>query len=219
MLAETHPPGTATPTSGGLRGPPRAEGRTDMWVGLQEWLVREGAVPQMHVGQRLHDVAVRANCWSVHDAADEETGVDPAGAGEASILPHSDVTGAVDWVEPVHGPYEAVAATLRVGDVRLLVQGPATAMLGVDVGARVTLHCSLSIVPDQEWETSRMPDVRRSWTVHGIRQSHWTKRRAHDRTGPPTEVLEETEITGPLPGTGPLGQGARPEMYLLRLAP
>lgn len=190
-----------------------------MWVCLQEWLVRDGAVTELRVGQRLHDVGIRANCWSVRDGADEDSIVDLDGSDATTILPSSDVTGTVEWVEPSTVPFEApVVTTLRVGDVTLLALGPATELAGVDVGARLTVHCSLSVVPDFEW-ASAMPDVRRTWTVHGIRQAHWKTVTDRQHLDGPAEVLEETEIAAIQPWSDEPGRGPRPAMYQLRLAP
>jgi hypothetical protein len=197
----------------------RRKAGADLWVSLKDWLVRDGAVPALEVGQRLHGTTVRADCWSVHDGGDDDAVVDSVGDGVATVLPCSDVTGTVQWVQPSAGPYEGpVVTTLRVGDATLLMLGPPTELGGVDVGTRLTARCSLSIMHDHEWDTSAMPHVHGTWAVRGIRRSHWTTAPGRGDTGP-LDVLEEAEISGLQPWMDGEWWDPRPGMFRLRLAP
>jgi hypothetical protein len=193
--------------------------RFDVWVCLREWLVGDGVIDGLSLGQHLHRVGVRANCWSARWGAGEDRVVDSAASGDTDVLPRSEVTGTVEWVQPRTSPYEApVTLTLRVGDVRLLTLGPATELTAVDVGARVTLDCSLTVIADDEWGASALPDVRRSWAVRALRRCHWTAPSNRTSANPP-ELLEQTAVTEVAPWPEGPFRGPKPAMYRLQLAP
>jgi hypothetical protein len=141
-----------------------------VWTHLAPWLVKTGEVPQLEVGDTLHEVGLRASCWSLTGAnvapgVAERPGDDPA--GDAS--PHYDVTGSVEWV----GPSDSVV--LRADDLRVLAAprtDHGTSFVLPEVGSTVTVVAILEVMGLYDASAAEAPDVRLDWLVGAIKVEH-----------------------------------------------
>ena len=89
----------------------------DVWAHLQNWIVQDGEIPELHTGSTLHDHAVRASCWSIRETPAQEgvkelPGPDPSGDN----APHYELTGTVEWGQ------EPSSVLLRAGGFRVLAE-------------------------------------------------------------------------------------------------
>lgn len=150
-----------------------------MWTYLPTWLIHGGQVPELHIGQVLPGVGLRASCWSLRTST--------AADGVSDLLvPDSDgdrtaaysLTGTVDESNPV---------LLRVDDFQVVAEpntfrkviDPISGGYGLvdnspdfppDAGTRVSVVCNLAVMRSDEWDD--YPDVRRDWHVAGLRIEH-----------------------------------------------
>lgn len=138
-------------------------------VSLKNWLVQEGEVPEPEVGQVLPGIGLRAECWNVRTSTGRDAVVDLDQSRIFMSPTPTEVTGMVTWVRSACGAYESpLEVILHLQEFSFAALGPPTELANVDVGARITVECRLSAMPDFEWEAFALPDVRRDWTVTGI---------------------------------------------------
>jgi hypothetical protein len=187
-----------------------------VWTYLDVWLVQTGEIPQLAVGDTLEALAVRA-MWSTIDPTEMDEGVSET---SASALPGEDaprhlLVGTVTWRRPPR------VLAVRVGSFEVLAEpcvGGAEARLP-EVGQRVAMDVSAYAVPDYEIEADDLPDVRRDWSVRGLRVEHreLVSSAAHPGSSEPGRVLKVVQIPHMLRwADAPRGTHAG---YLLDLAP
>jgi hypothetical protein len=157
----------------------------DVWVYVAVWAVQTGEVEQLHVGDVVEQLGVRATFWTLEqtdlgDGVVELLGPDPS--GDAS--PHYRVVGTVAWTREPHtlvvsvGTFEVLAEPQAIGPPDSW--GPDGAPLepvfpyvGLPaVGDRVALVATLSSILDYEPDAFGYPDVSADWSVRGLRVEH-----------------------------------------------
>lgn len=151
-----------------------------MWAHLQNWIVQDGEIPELHIGSTLRDHAVRASCWSIRASSGPEgltelEGPDPSGHS----APHYEVTGTVAWGQ------QPSSVLLRVGGFHVLAepitirQVPGTShetyalerfspdFFVPSLGATASVECRLEVMADYETDDAfGYPDLlRRDWVV------------------------------------------------------
>jgi hypothetical protein len=186
-----------------------------VWTYLDVWLVQTGEIPQLAVGDTLAGLAVRA-VWSTIETTEEDEG---AVAAPASPLddesPRHRLVGTVTWRR------EPALLAVRVGAFEVLAEPRAEATTArlPDVGERVAMEVSVYAVPDYEIEADDLPDVRRDWSVRGLRVEHreLVSSMTHPGSTEPGRIVKVVEIPHMLRwADAPRGAHAG---YLLDLAP
>lgn len=165
----------------------RADRHTDgVWAHLQNWIVQDGEIPELHLGSTLHDRGLRASCWSIEESRAPEgctelAGPDPSGDG----APHYELTGTVEWGR------EPSSVLLRVGNFRVLTEpGSFRRVPGTPAeefalerfspdffvpapGTRVTVVCRLEVLAGYETDDEfGVFDIRRDWVVRRLKLQH-----------------------------------------------
>jgi hypothetical protein len=157
-----------------------------VWAHLQNWIVQDGEIPELHSGSTLHDQGLRASCWSIEESQAPEgytelAGPDPSG----DRAPHYELIGTVEWGQ------EPSSVALRVGDFRVLAepasfrQVPGTSpeqfvlerfssdFVVPPVGTRASIVCKLEVLADYETDDEfGIPDIRRDWVVRHLKLQH-----------------------------------------------
>lgn len=151
-----------------------------MWVYVENWLVQDGEIPELRVGDTLRDAALRAACLSLREAGEgvREGVVERPQTNTSSGRVSYQVTGTA---EALPRPDQVV---LRVGERRLLaepgtvrrVPGASPSDWGLEryspdfvvppVGGRVTAVCTWEVLAAYEigpWQ------LRADWRVRGLR--------------------------------------------------
>ena len=157
-----------------------------MWAHLQNWIVQDGEIPELHTGSTLHDHAVRASCSSIRESPGPE-GVTQVPRPDTSgdNAPHYELTGTVE------GGEEPSSVLLRVGGFRVLAEPisirlvPGTSSENYVLerfspdffvpaaGTRVAVVCRLEVMADHETEDAfGVPDLRRDWVVRHLKIQH-----------------------------------------------
>jgi hypothetical protein len=156
-----------------------------VWVYVAVWAVQTGEVEQLHVGDTVEQLGVRATFWTL-EPTDQSEGVAellaPDPSGDAS--PHYRIVGTVVWTREPH------TLVVSVGSLHLLAEpkpvatddsfglhAPPLEPLFPDVGLpavgdRVALVATLSSILDYEPDAFDHPDVSSDWTVRGLRVEH-----------------------------------------------
>lgn len=173
-----------------------------MWAFLPSWLVEDGEIPELRVGQELSHVGLRASCWSIrHSNAPEGVrelpGPDPD--GERAV--HYELTGTVQWSRAPG------SALLRIGDLEVLaepttfreVPGSTSSDFALEpfspdfpiptTGRRVSVVGRLQVMADYEWDDFGFPDTRRDWEVVAVRVEHRAWMRNAAGVGTPGAVV------------------------------
>jgi hypothetical protein len=174
-----------------------------MWVYLETWMVKDGALPELARAAHLRGVGLRADCHNVAPVRTATDGiakfVDPGGE-QGSGSYRYELTGmagpATDvWSGQGHVGSEFVITT---GDQAFLARttGPASE---VAAGSRVTAQCTLNVVADYEWDAFYLPDLRTDWYVRRLKIEHRQIEYAPAgpggaRVGYPGKVLRAFEI-------------------------
>lgn len=168
-----------------------------VWATLETWLLGDGDVAELAVGDALPDVGLRLNCSTMGPA----TGESVVGALELS----DPLTGTALY--RLRGTCRAVARTqqsalLELADAAIVVEPadvrPAPGsidpgglerysddFLPPEVGRAAQAQGWLDVVPSHEWDDFELPDARRDWVLAGIllvrhemvaerRDSQWT---------------------------------------------
>jgi hypothetical protein len=136
-----------------------------MWVYLSPWLVQDGELPEFESGETLIDYGVRASGWLL-DVAPEADGLrrhegpDPDGF-ETVVY---ELSGKLTWVRP-----ETSEATIRSAGIDYLTRLTDRDWSAITVGGSVRVLCGLAVVPDYEWLSFGLPNVRRDWAINEIR--------------------------------------------------
>ena len=147
-----------------------------MWVYLETWMVKDGALPELARGSHLRDVGLRAECGNLGSAQTAVNGIaelaDPGGE-QGSGSYRYELTGVAGHAEDVrtergHAGSEFV---ITAGDQAFVARtaGPASV---VAAGSRVTAQCTLSVVADYEWDAFGLPDLRTGWYVRRLAIEH-----------------------------------------------
>lgn len=161
-----------------------------MWVYLWSWQVQAGDIPQLQAGERLPNVGVRANCWTLRQGAGPDGVVardelDPQGYRTA----HCDLSGSAEWIR--HNKFSPhLELLIRTGDVAVLARSDSDWVDAIPVGSRVTTQCWLDVVADYEWEAFELPDLRCDWTVNRLKLECRHRR----DNGMPGSVISLVEI-------------------------
>jgi len=132
-----------------------------MWVYLETWMIKDGALPELARGSHLRDVGLRAECGNLGAAQTAVNGItelaDPGGE-QGSGSHHYELTGVAGhaedvWTERGHAGSEFV---ITAGDEAFVARtaGPASE---VAAGSRVTAQCTLSVVAGYEWDAFACP--------------------------------------------------------------
>ncbi|MGN6242311.1 MAG: hypothetical protein ACTHQ3_01385 [Motilibacteraceae bacterium] len=159
-----------------------------MWVHLENWIVQDGEIPELHVGSVLRDHGLRAACWSIEESQESErclelAGPDPSG----DRAPHYALSGTVEWGR------EPSRMLLRVGDFGVLAEPRSfrrvpgsspqddvlerfsPAFFVPARGTRVTALCRLEVLAAYETdERFGVIDIRRDWDVRQLQLQHRT---------------------------------------------
>ena len=185
-----------------------------MWTYLDVWLVQTGEIPQLAVGDTLRSLAVRA-VWSTIARTEDAEGVSdlPTPAHHRDGSPRHRLTGTVTWSR--HPRLLAV----RVGSFEVLAEPGHRRGRLPEVGERIAMEMAAYAVPDYEIEADDLPDVRRDWSVRGLRVEHreLVVSMAHPGSTEPGRVVKVVEIPRMLRwADAPRGAHAG---YLLDLAP
>lgn len=154
-----------------------------VWAHLQNWIVQDGEIPELHGGAALRDHALRAACWSIEESSGPEgctelPGRDPSG----DDAPHYELTGTVEWGQ------EPSSVLLRVGAFQVLAEPqtvrrvPGTSRRDFALeryspdffvpapGARVSVICRLEVMAAYESEDGfGHADIRRDWLVRHLK--------------------------------------------------
>lgn len=86
-----------------------------VWAHLQNWIVQDGEIPELHVDSVLQDHAVRASCWSIEESSVPEGVTELSGPDPwADNAPHYELIGTVEAGQ------EPSSVLLRVGGFRVL---------------------------------------------------------------------------------------------------
>jgi hypothetical protein len=144
-----------------------------MWVYLETWIVKDGALPELARGSQLRGVGLRADCLSLgpaRTAADGIAELVDLGGEPASGRYRYELTGVAGQAEYVcsdrgHIGSEFVITTGEQAFVAVTA-GPAAE---VAAGSRVTAQCTFSVVADYEWDAFGLPDLRTDWHVRRLR--------------------------------------------------
>jgi hypothetical protein len=186
-----------------------------VWTYLDVWLVQTGEIPQLALGDTLGSLAVRA-VWSTITATDEDEGVGdaPTSARGDEGSPRHRLVGTVTWRR------EPRLLAVRIGSFEVLAEPRSTVAAPLpEVGERVALEASAYAVPDYEIEADDLPDVRRDWSVRGLRVEHreLVDSMTHPGSTEPGRIVKVVEIPHMLRwADAPRGAHAG---YLLDLVP
>lgn len=151
-----------------------------MWVYLDSWLVQDGEVPELRLGDTFRQAAVRAACLTLHgadaDAPDGHVEL-PQPAASSGRVTYSVTGTALACREPGE-------VLLRVGSLHLLAEPadvrevpgtkPRECMLEryspefaiPSVGDRVTATCTYEVLAGHE---IAIHELRADWRVRGLR--------------------------------------------------
>lgn len=154
-----------------------------MWVHLENWIVQDGEIPELHTGATLRDHAVRALCWSIQESQAPEGVTElPAPDPSGDDAPHYQLTGTVE------GSQEPSRVQLRVDGFRVLAepislrQVPGASpedfvlerfspdFLVPVMGTRSVVVSRLVVMA--AYETEGASDVRRDWVVRQLKIQH-----------------------------------------------
>jgi hypothetical protein len=174
-----------------------------MWVYLETWMVKDGALPELARASHLRGVGLRADCPNVGPARTAVDGiaelVDPGGEqGPGSY--RYELTGVAGHAADVRSERGHVGSefVITTDDQAFLARTPGPAS-EVAVGSRVTAQCTLSVVADYEWDAFALPDLRADWYVHRLKIEHRQIDYAPDGPGGalagyPGKMLRSVEI-------------------------
>ena len=175
----------------------------DVWTYLANWLVQDGEIPELHTGDVLRGVALRAASWSLRESQGPEAVKEHRGDEQDSQLGTSyAVTGTVE------ATCEPGSVLLRVGNFRLVAEPNTVREVGGDgalehyspnfriprVGARATVSCTLDVMAAYETESTFLgvptAGLARDWLVERIRVARWALT--------PTPGYTDRSTAGPL---------------------
>lgn len=154
-----------------------------MQVYLDPWIVDDGQIPELTVPGELHDVAVHADCWALELCTEPEAG---------PVFPRRPCTLAPCAVDPFHvtlvgdvvdrrhvaaasgssptllvrsGGWDVTAdpVALKECDEGSVLYSPD--FEGIEIGARVRVHCRLNVMADHEIDAWGFPGSRAGWSV------------------------------------------------------
>ena len=176
-----------------------------VWVHLENWIVQDGDVPELHIGSVLRGHGLRASCWSVEESQEPEGCVELAGPDPlGDRAPHYALSGTVAWGR------EPSSMLLRVGNFAVLAepgsfrQVPGTSppddvlerfspdFFVPATETRVTVVCRLEVLAGYETDEKFGDlDIRRDWDVRQLQLQHRAlvpvpgrEKRAQSRQGP-----------------------------------
>jgi hypothetical protein len=187
-----------------------------VWTYLDVWLVQTGEIPQLAVGDLVEDLAVRV-VWSSLESTDAGDDLVEAVGSESDVhSPRHRLVGTVTWRREPRllalkaGAFEVLAEPRAIG---------ATPSALPQVGERVAVEGAAYAVPDYEIEADELPDLRRTWSVRGLRVEHreLVSSMAHPGSTEPGRIVKVVEIPHMLRwADAPRGAHAG---YLLDLVP
>jgi len=157
-----------------------------VWTYLANWLVQDGEIPELHTGDVLRGVALRAASWSLRESPEPEAVKEHRGDEQDSQLgANYAVTGTVE------ATCQPGSVLLRVGKFRLVAEPNTVREISGDgaleryspnfripsVGTRATVSCTLEVMAAYETEDTflgtRTAGLARDWLVERIRVARW----------------------------------------------
>jgi len=130
-----------------------------MWTYLANWLVQDGEVPELHLGARLRQAAVRAACWTMAESEQAE-GVREltTDEGDAHLPDRYAMTGIVEKAN------EPNSVLLRVGSTHFFAEPDTFRSVGTEgalrpysssfripkSGSKVSIECRLEVMASHE---------------------------------------------------------------------
>ena len=143
-----------------------------MWATLDTWLIGDGQVPQLHVGEVLGDVGLRLNCESLSPSESP--------VPEARVLPAAETGAPYCRVRGTCLAEWNMSALLDIGGAPVLAEpeprprrllatnGPSAEFTAPRAGEVVETTGWLEVVPDHEWDAFHHVDARRDWILHRV---------------------------------------------------
>lgn len=153
-----------------------------MWVYLDSWMVQDGEIPELSVGDTLRGVALRAACLSLQEAgADVREGIvqrpdpDPSNArtsyhltGTVESCGRNEVLLAVAGLHYLAEPAD-VRAVPGTSPGESMLERYSPDFVVPPVGARAAAVCTWEVLA--EYETGSQ-ELRADWRVHGLAIEH-----------------------------------------------
>lgn len=148
-----------------------------MWATLETWLLGDGEVPQLRVGEILRHKGLRLNCaklgpaeqttagiWTMGDAAEGDVGYRLRGPvvaawEQAAVL---DVNGSLILAEP------AAVRPVPIADDNEALERYSPDFKPLATGTIAEAVGRLEVVPDYEWDAYHHVEARRDWLLAGI---------------------------------------------------
>lgn len=148
-----------------------------MWASLETWLLGDGGVPQLRVGEVLRNKGLRLSCarlgpaeqmtagvWAVGDAAEGDAsyrmrGAVVAGWEQAAVL---EVNGSPILAEP------AAVRPVKSADGNDALERYSQDFTPPPAGTIAEAVGWLEVVPDYEWDAYHKVDARRDWLLAGV---------------------------------------------------
>ena len=149
----------------------------EMWATLETWLLGDGEVPELCIGEVLAHTGLRLSCDTFGPSAETTTGAWTAGAATEGDITHR-LRGVVvaAWRQ---------AAVIDIGECLVLLEPAAVRSVQTadghealerysadfktpSLGAMGEAVGRLEVVPDYEWEAFHQLDVRRDWRLTDV---------------------------------------------------
>lgn len=175
-----------------------------MWVYLEPWIVRDGALPELARGSHLRSVGLWADCRGVGPARTAMDGIaelaGPDSAHESGSYRYelTGVAGPAKGIRTGNEEHAGSEFVITAGDLAMVARtaGPVSE---VAAGSRITAQCTLNVAADYEWDAFELPDLRADWYVRRLKIEQ--RQTDYVRGGPegllagwPGKVLRSFEI-------------------------
>ena len=160
-----------------------------MWAYLSTWVVQDGELPELRRGSILSNYGIRASGQRIDEPSDDGLELITQPAHNRPEEFRYRLGGTINWARPDTSEW-----VIRSGASSFIALLGGWRLPLASVGDPVTLSCSLSVIPEYEWESFALPDVRRDWRVEALKVSHRPIDWSRGGEGRPGDVIDVVDI-------------------------